>query len=212
MNKTYENICSDVCWGRETNTDAIKLQLAQTYSDEEINEARKYAIQLMNKLVTAGVEDLLSEHNGYYGDSVHDCMCHMVAHGERVAQLFIEKPELAVKLFDSGGVVENFFYTFPDEYTRQMMSVEYHQNLARKYLDELKEIKSAVLFKYTQEFLNSEGGYDYDLAQTVLEEIQAGFKNESHDYKTIYKSTGNLGRGALFANVWSDFVKFCVLN
>lgn len=212
MNEKYERISADICWSKDTDNEATKLRLMQTYSKEDINEAHEYARELLNRLRMAGIETKLCEHNGYYGEVVHDCMCHMVAFGERIVNLYLEQPELAIKLFDSGGVVENFFCVFPSDEDYEMMNPSYHQNLVHRYLEELEEIKSALLFKYNPQFLKSEGGYDYEMAEDVLKEVRLGIKNNDRDYNMIYKSTQHLGHCALYANVWKDFMKFAVLG
>lgn len=212
MNKTYETIVADICWDKNTNVDETKLRLMQRYSKEDIKAAEEYADELLNRLHECGISEEICDAAGYYGDSVHDCLCEIVAHGERFFNLIMEKPEIAVKMYTSQNYTENFMYVFPSEEDYDLMRYSYHREQAAKLLSELDEIRSSLLAKYNPDWLKKEGGYDCDMAEEVLEEVRAGIKNGSRDYTEIYHATQNLGHHALYANVWGDFMKFSVTD
>lgn len=212
MNKVYETIVADICWDKNTNIDETKLRLMQHYSKEDIDEAHEYAHILLQKLHDIGIDDKMAEIQGYYGDSVHDCLCELVAHGERFFNMIMEKPEMALKMFECRQYTENFLYVFPSDEDFKMLSHSYHREQVGPLLAELDEIRSSLLAKYNPDWLKKEGGYDCDMAEDVLKEVHAGIKNEKRVYGEIYAATENLGHHALYANVWSDFMKFSVTD
>ena len=209
MNQIYEQMFLEINWGKSTKIAPTKIALMEKYTLEGIEQAEEYANMLLSKLHNAGITDLLSEHNQFYGYSVHDCLCHMVSFGERFVDLVISQPKIAIYIFDSQEYAENFFYVFPSQADYEMVNKEYHATMAEDALKDLELAKTELLSKYTSQFLHSTGGYDFDMAKTVLEEIIAGFKNDTRTYKEIFSATKNLGDYALYANRWSDFVKFC---
>lgn len=211
MNKLYELVTIDVSWNKDTDVDTMKLRLMKKYSLQEIEEVRRYVSVLSERLVGAGIPQMIEKEAGYYGDSVYDCICELLAHGERFVDMIIEKPELAVKMYTSGNYTENFLYVLPHKDDYEMMNHDYHKKGIDDKLKELEETQSELLKKYNSEWLRNKGGYDFDMARDVLNEVKAGIKNTDRSYNTIFKSTKNLGVSALYANVWSDFTNFCQL-
>jgi hypothetical protein len=211
VNKLYELVTIDVSWNKDTDVDTMRLRLMKKYSLQEIEEVRRYIYVLSERLVDAGIPQMIEKEAGYYGDSVYDCICELLAHGERFVDMIIEKPELAVKMYTSGNYTENFLYVLPHKDDYEMMNHDYHKKDIDDMLKELEEFQSKLMFKYNTDYLQKKGGYDFDMAKTVLQEVQAGFKNDSRSYNEIYNATKNIGACALYANTWGDFMTFCQL-
>jgi hypothetical protein len=207
MNETYEGICKYINWSDKTDTDAIKFNLMQDYTKEEIEEAENYGLELKGKLCNAGIEEQLTEENGYYGDSVHDMLCELVAHGEEYVNAVIDNPQIAINRFKDDDYTENFFYCFPYDEDWDSLSHEVHIKNAEQGLEYIKEAREEFGTMYRDEYMNEQGGFDFDMAYNVMDEVKNLIFNSYRDYETIHKATKNLGHDAYFANIWSDFGK-----
>lgn len=212
MNALYEKVTRQVSWNKDVNIDETKASLMENFTQQEIDAVVEYARMLLNKLREAGVETMIIEEAGYYGDSVHDCLCELVAHGERFVDMILGKPELAVKMFSGRNFTENFFYVLPVQEDYNTRNPEFMANWAQKELQTLLELKSEALNMYNPDYLKKQGGYDFDMAEDVLNEVINGVKDSSRSYDKVYNSTNNIGCNALYANVWNDFMKFTVID
>jgi len=147
------------------------------------------------------------EYNGYYGDSVHDFMSELVAHGEEYVEKLIANPEIAIQRFKDDEYTENFFYCFPFGEDLENLKAGPHIQRAEEGLEYVKEAREEFGSMYRSEYMERTGGYDFDLAEEVMTEIKNLQFNSDRDYHTIYSRTENLGHCAYFANIWSDFGK-----
>lgn len=226
MNETYETICRYINWNEQTNYDTMKLNLSQDFTREELSEAEDYARSLMGKLREAGIEDEVVECNGYYGDSIHDFMCHMVSKGEAFVDQLCESRTMALEIFKDGNYTENFFYCFPreDEYDEEgnfrLLTGRYYWKGVveiKKYLqDKLhgtsdEDDEDTGVTRYDSNFNKIEDVMTHEdvkyLAE-LLDEIWHLKWNSNRDYKTIEKHTEGLGHGWIVCNLWGDMGKY----
>lgn len=223
MNETYEKICRFIDWDSETDVDDMKFKLMSSFSKEELEEAKNHASVLYGKLAKAGIERSLSEHHGYYGDSIHDCLSELVAHGEEYVESILENPYLALNRFKDDDYTENFFYVFPSEDEYEYLSSKHYWDTVSQMKSLLRKITSPnVDFDDEELFpVRSFNGNGREIRPKVnhetvkyvaelLEEIWNLKWNSNRDYDTIYKITDELGHGAWFANLWSDMGKYFV--
>jgi len=215
MNETYEMICQFVNWNKETKVDEKKLMLMQSFSPEVLMEAHEYAKGLYGRLREAGIERDIAEYNGYYGDSVHDCMTELVAHGEEYVQHVIENPDIALNRFKDDDYTENFFYVFPYDEDWSLLDAPHYWGSVCRLNQVLRDFLSgkdtSVVTRYDEKFNiipNKLSHEQVKMIADVLEEIWNLKWNSNRDYDTIYKNSEDLGHGAWLANLWSDFGKY----
>jgi hypothetical protein len=200
--------------------------LSLNFSREELEEAEEYASSLMGKLREAGIEREVAEYNGYYGDSVHDFMCHMVSKGEAFVNELLESRAKALEIFKAGDYTENFFYCFPyeDDYNEDGIlkecSAKFYWEQVSRMRAFLRDITSPNVDVTDEDlfpcrsFVNGREVYAKINHETIkylaelLEEIWHLKWNSNRDYNTIYETTGNMGHGAWFANLWGDMGKY----
>lgn len=224
MNNTYELLCQYINWQKATDYDTIMLNMSQDFSRDEIREAYDYARSLMGKLREAGIEDMIAEHNGYYGDSVHDLMCELVAHGEEYVESVLDNPGIALNRFREDDYTENFFYCFPGtdgDLSHYDENGDFKLLTARYYWKGVCEIRKHLrnslhgtpeegVTRYDSNFNKIEDKITHEqvkLIADILDEIWHLKWNSNRDYNTIYRNTEGLGQGAIVANLWNDFGK-----
>lgn len=194
MNSTiekYDKIRQDVAWGSGEDSDVTKKRLMDTYSIEDLAEVEDFARGLSSKIedaVSAYEEKACRYLSVGSDDGYYDLRCHIASEGVEEAMKYVDDPTLLEERAEKYDYEENFFYVFPDAGDYDMLNIGYYKKHANRMKEELGEPSTV----------------DEHDALCVVEEIEQGIFNPSHDYTKLSK----LGLGYYLPNIWKNGLRF----